>query len=251
MSYINEALQKAQKEKESNYAAYGRIISAGPEKEPPPRKLLLAGFAVLAGLAAVAVFLFYGKTAPKEPAAKPAAVKQAGVKPQAVSSLPAANSLTRPENSIPAEPVVEKHPVKEADTGASVDADALFARALAKQNEGNLMEAKELYRKLIKIDPRNVQALNNLGVIYLARNNYKWASIRLRDALAIKPDYVDAHYNLACLYSRKGDLTRSFRHWKKAADLNPEVRRWTKNDTDLRELSKLPAFHNLLKGQEN
>jgi Tfp pilus assembly protein PilF len=139
-------------------------------------------------------------------------------------------------------------PVKKQEI---IDSDALFARAVQKQNEGKLMEAKELYRKVIKSDPRNVQALNNLGVVYLARKNFKWATIRFNDALAIKPDYADVHYNLACLYSQKKDFTRSLHYLKKAVGLNPEVRQWAKKDPDLRELSKFPDFNNLLEGQEN
>jgi tetratricopeptide (TPR) repeat protein len=120
-----------------------------------------------------------------------------------------------------------------------------------KQSEGKLDEAKELYRKVIKSSPRNIQALNNLGVIYMTQKNYKWAIIRFQNALAVKPDYVDAHYNLACLYSQKKDVARSLYYLKAAVKLNPEVRQWAKTDNDLKELSRFPDFNNLIDGKDN
>lgn len=221
MSYINEALQKAQKENDSNYAAYGNMISASAEKEQRPAKgRLFVYFLILSGLL-VMVFLLSGQLEKKEPA-------------QPIEPAKAKSEATvRPEKK----PEI-------------IDPDVLFARAVKKQNAGKLMEAKELYRKIIKTNPRNVQAFNNLGVVYMKRKNYKWAVIRFNDALALQPNYVDAHYNLACLYSQKKDFARSFQYLKSAVELNPEARKWAKKDSDLRELRRFPDFNNLLEEQE-
>lgn len=272
MSYINEALQKAQKENESNYAAYGNIISAAPEKvKQPAQRSFVFYIIILSSLVAVMVFLLYGQLDNKKTAAKqtaiPPAVTSTGVTapggaqpaaekvPPNTAALPA--FLQPPPENIAILPVITPAEVKSEAAQLTVakaettGPDTLFARAVQKQNEGKLMEAKELYRKVIKSDPRNVQALNNLGVVYLARKNFKWAAIRFNDALAIKPDYADVHYNLACLYSQKKDFARSLHYLKKAVGLNPEVRKWAKKDSDLRELSKFSEFNNLLEGQEN
>ena len=40
MSYINDALRKVQKEKESRYAAYEHIVSASGKKLEPSKKWL-------------------------------------------------------------------------------------------------------------------------------------------------------------------------------------------------------------------
>jgi tetratricopeptide (TPR) repeat protein len=271
MSYINEALQKAQKENESNYAAYGNIISAAPEKvKQPAQRSFVVWVIILSSLVAVMVFLLYGQLDNKKPAVKqtaiPPAVTSTGVTapgevrpaaekvPPTMAALPAVlqplpeNIAILPVNA-PAQ--IKSEPAQPTAKSETAGPDTLFAQAVQKQNEGKLMEAKELYRKVIKSDPRNVQALNNLGVVYLARKNFKWAAIRFNDALAIKPDYADVHYNLACLYSQKKDFTRSLHYLKKAFGLNPEVRKWAKKDPDLRELSRLPDFNNLLEGQEN
>jgi len=50
---------------------------------------------------------------------------------------------------------------------------------------------------------------------------YKWAIIRLNDALRIKYDYPDAHYNLACIYAQNNDLSRSISYLKTPSDSIP------------------------------
>ena len=269
MSYINEALQKAQKENESSYAAYDHIIGASAGKaRRPARRVLLAGVLILAGLVAVTAALLYGRTDKKEltakqgslpvvaPAANRSAANEFRPAPANPAVLPAVPELL-PDNTAKtiadAAQQVKKEPpeppIKEKQ--ANIDFPALFAQAVKKQNEGKLMEAKELYRKVIKNDPRNVQALNNLGVIYMSKRNYKWAAIRFNDALAIKPDYADVHYNLACLYSLKKDVARSFHYLQTAIQLNSDVRQWAKEDRDLQELNRFPDFNNLLEEPEN
>jgi tetratricopeptide (TPR) repeat protein len=256
MSYINKALQKAQKENEANYAAYGNIISASAEKvQRPAQRNLFVYIIILSGLVALTVFLLYGQMGNKKPAAKqaavPSALKSTGVTAPG-GAQPAAGKVPADKVALPA---ALQPPEKIAELSVKkqeiIDPDALFVQAVQKQNEGKLMEAKELYRKVIKSDPQNVRALNNLGVIYLAQKNYKRATNRFLDALAIKPDSVDVYYNLACLYSKKKDFVRSLHYLKKAFGLNPEVSQWAKNDSDLRELSKFSDFNNLLEGQEN
>ncbi|MGB5217221.1 MAG: tetratricopeptide repeat protein [Smithella sp.] len=140
---------------------------------------------------------------------------------------------------------VEKVPKQDKNA----DARALYAQALKKHQAGDLREAKELYKKVIKMDPHNVQALNNLGVVYMKQKVYKWATIRLNDALKIKPDYADAHYNLACVYAKTNDTQSSLHRLKDAVKLNPEVKNWVKTDRDLDSVSALPEYQKLMEKQ--
>jgi tetratricopeptide (TPR) repeat protein len=129
------------------------------------------------------------------------------------------------------------------------EAKALFAQALERQREGKLEEAKKLYQKAVKMDQYNVQAFNNLGVIYMGEKNYKRAIILFNNALDIKHDYVDAHYNLACLYAQKKDVPQSLFYLKNAIEFNPEARKWAKNDGDLKALANLPEFKKMVEKQ--
>jgi tetratricopeptide (TPR) repeat protein len=266
MSYINEALRKAQKDKESNYAAYGNIITSPNKSAPWPAKLRFLVGALIVFILIMGGVALVNLMASREQVAKPAAIPAVaspalptvGIaqvtvpakpteKPAAVAPLPRKANVTDKK----ATAAIQRTPTvlpEEKEVGDSKD---IFNQAVNKQSEGKLAEAKELYRKVIKSSPRNIQALNNLGVIYMSQKNYKWAIIRFQDALAIKPDYVDAHYNLACLYSQKKDVARSFHYLKAAIKLNPEARQWAKNDNDLKELNRYPDFNNLMDGKDN
>jgi len=128
---------------------------------------------------------------------------------------------------------------------------AIYAQALEMQRKGNLQEAKTSYEKIVKIDPQNVQALNNLGVIYMEQKDYEMAIKYFHDALDMNNEYVDAHYNLACVYAQKKDSVQSMMYLKKAVAFNPQARQWAKNDDDLKPLRGLPEFSALMKEPGN
>tara|TARA_B100000787_G_scaffold160285_1_gene139202 strand:+ start:55 stop:1182 length:1128 start_codon:yes stop_codon:yes gene_type:complete len=113
-------------------------------------------------------------------------------------------------------------------------------QAIAAHQEGGSKEAEQLYRTVLKIEPTNLDANNNLGVLLYsldrlgeseecfkkaieyksdfseAYNNLgntlrklarlEEAEVNYKKAIKIKPDYVDAHFNLSIVLS---DLGRS------------------------------------------
>jgi tetratricopeptide (TPR) repeat protein len=83
------------------------------------------------------------------------------------------------------------------------------------------------------------------------RKMYQQAVISYKKALNIRYNYVDAHYNLACLYAQKNDVTRSLFYLKNAVEFNPEVRKWVKSDGDLKSLANLQEFKKLTEKQLN
>lgn len=249
MSYINKALQKAREEKKLPYTAYEPIISA-PKDNGKKSKKLFAVLILILALWMAGVFAFWvGIKSPKAPAAAP--------KP----------SVFRPEVAVPDKPqpveasatdiqtveiaaAQENEPAEIKPDRQKDDPKELYARALKNHREGHLLKAKELYKKVIKLEPRNIEALNNLGVVYMNLNVHKWAIIRLNDALKIKPDYADALYNLACIYAREHDAAKSVGYLKKAIGCNPDVRKWVKEDKDLQALADLPEFRKLMENNE-
>jgi tetratricopeptide (TPR) repeat protein len=247
MSYINDALRKVQKEKESGYTAYENIISASGEKVNRPQKWLsIIGIAIVFFWAVGIIFLLYRFGDEKMPGTAPVQIvvvaRVVPVKPQIVKE-----TIADKKNKIELkkETALPETKVKPEKT----DSKIIYAQALQKQQEGNLEEAKSLYKKVVKIAPRNVQALNNLGVIYMKQKRYKWAIIRFNDAIKIKPDYTDAHYNLACLYAQENDVSRSMVYLKNAVEFNPAARNWARDDGDLKVLANLPEFKKLLEKQ--
>jgi tetratricopeptide (TPR) repeat protein len=241
MSYINDALRKVQKEKESRYVAYGHIVSApGKKTEPVQKWLSIIGISAVFFFAAGMIIFLYGPGDKKVPA------KRISEPSMAASTVVAGH---RPEGNAKVEFQPQETTAQVRTKQETAESKALFAQALKLQHEGKLKEAKRLYREVIKIDQNNVQAFNNLGVIHMSQKRYKWAIKRFNDAINVKHNYPDAYYNLACLYAQKNDAAQSLLYLKNAIRYNQEVRHWAENDGDLQTMTDLPEFKKLLEKQ--
>ena len=236
MSYINNALRKLQKEEKTRYMAYDNIVLAdGNKPEPPQKWLSILGISIVFLFAVGMIVFLYGLEDKIIP----------GI--EIISAPPVAPTVL--EEPKPNKKVVyrqQKASIKVLTAQEIAKYKALFAQALERQREGKLEEAKILYRKVVAIDQHNIQAFNNLGVIYMGEKNYKRAIISFNNALDVKHDYVDAHYNLACLFAQKNDVSQSLFYLKNAIEFNPEARQWAKNDDDLKVLGNLPEFKKLM-----
>jgi tetratricopeptide (TPR) repeat protein len=222
MSYIHDALKKAQKEKDGLHHAYEGVAST------PGKKLkLLSGKALwLAPLLLVslafAVYLLLPSGDTEGPVVEPARPKLKG----------------KTETPV-AEPARPKPKARPKNVGRP---EVMYEKARTFHKRGRLQAAKRLYEKTLSIDPGHVDALNNLGVIQLQEGNYPAARISFTEAIRLQPDYVDAHYNLACLNALGGEASQGLVHLKKAVMVDPTVKEWARNDPDLDNLRALPEF---------
>jgi tetratricopeptide (TPR) repeat protein len=123
----------------------------------------------------------------------------------------------------------------------------LYEKARDLHRSGRLQEAMRLYRKTLSLDPNYMDALNNLGVIYIQSRMYPAARESFAKAIRLKPDYVDPHYNLACLDALQGRLRQSLAHLKKAVSLDQSVKEWAIKDADLRNLRGVPEFEKIIR----
>ena len=69
---------------------------------------------------------------------------------------------------------------------------ALFAEGLQRQQEKRYLEAIMVYRRALKLDPKQPEMLNNLGFCYERMKNDKKALEYYTQALALKPDLAEA-----------------------------------------------------------
>jgi tetratricopeptide (TPR) repeat protein len=74
---------------------------------------------------------------------------------------------------------------------------------------GRLVEAEAMYRGAREAD---ATLLFNVGVLLQDLDRDEEAAAAYREALAIDPDFADAHYNLACLHERAGNQRECIRH---------------------------------------
>jgi tetratricopeptide (TPR) repeat protein len=133
-------------------------------------------------------------------------------------------------------------PAAPSGNGADITADEHYARGLALE-DANPRAAQEAYEACLRADPEHLEARINLGrLLHLAgqltaaERVYRPAAktdpfiafnlavvledlhresdaiLAYREALAMDPQFADAHFNLARLYERAKDPKASLRH---------------------------------------
>src|SRR6185436_16794575 len=86
---------------------------------------------------------------------------------------------------------------------------------------GRNIEAVQLFKRAIEIDPEFAAAYNNLGAAYNALGRYQEAVVVLSSALRQRPDYAEAHYGLGVAYLNLGEYSKAVKAYQEAVRLNP------------------------------
>jgi tetratricopeptide (TPR) repeat protein len=87
--------------------------------------------------------------------------------------------------------------------------------------QGEYEEAIALYENWMQANPRDVAALNSLGIAFIKVGRYEEAEHRLRQAATLKQDYAEAHANLGSLLVSQGRFTEAESSLRRALKLNP------------------------------
>lgn len=255
MSHINEALKKAQKERDFHFLRYNGILAASGRR----RRILWRKNILWAIPLFIVIFLafFYDSwldfTSSQTP--EPFEKYQERFQP-----APGETGRTKQKETVPGKPRetgVQKRPETNLGgprvMGLRTLGDAgkrkpqeIYNKAIQYHKKGRLEEARRLYEETLQLDPGYVDALNNLGVIFIGKKDYAAARRNLEKAVRLKPKYAEPFYNLACLNAIKGDVELALAQLKKAVSLNPTVRDWARKDTDLENLRHLPEFKEII-----
>ena len=256
MSYINEALKKAQREKDALYLKYSGILSSrGKDREIFKGRVFWGALALL-----TAIFLAFGayswlNTPEKQVSASAMKSDERGQPSPIVTSRvstrgnrsSASTSRGNARDQGVAKIVEPERPVEPSQSERTQDAQTLYERAERFRKQGRLKDAKRFYEEALKLNSRHVDALNNLGVVYLHDKDYSAAQRKFEAITRIEPDDADPYYNLACLHAVKGEQRQSLAYLRKAVSLNPLVRTWAKTDTDLDSLRRVPEFEEIIR----
>lgn len=213
MSYIIEALKKAQKEKDSHFIHYVGTIKGNSEE----RRLLGKKILFLSVTALILISLVF--------------ISYSWLDLPAIKGSP------------------EKQVESTAGTGeanSSIEIVDLFDKACRFYKNGSFSEAKELYEAALSLDPGYVEALNNLGVIYIKDKDYTRAEQLLEKAVRLKPSYVEPYYNMACLHAIRGEKIEGLTYLKKALSVDSSVKGWARDDSDLDNIRTLPEFAEII-----
>lgn len=218
MSHINDALKKAQKERDARYLKYGAALAmSGKVKGLFRGRTIWWSFFLF--ILFVVAFVSY-------------------------SSLDSRGRQT----PVPSE-LQHEEPTPAPKPEGIDNAKALYDSARVFHQNGRLQRARRLYQETLRLDPSYVDALNNLGVIYIHEKDFLAAQRSFEKAILLNPGYVDPYYNLACLFAIKGDAKESLTHLRKAVSLEKEVMDWAQRDTDLENLRSMPEFEEIVGGK--
>jgi tetratricopeptide (TPR) repeat protein len=229
MSYITTALKRAHKANDERYLPYRDIISTRPRRRVPGRKRLILGVClaslVLLASTAFSLIVYFGQ--------------------EETGNEEGAQYITAVSHRARIEPAARLQAVS-ATTDPARDAAILFQVGLRRQQAGSLDEAEAFYHRAIEANPKNLNALNNLGVICMSQKRDKEAIDIFTRLIDLKGDWADPYYNLACLYSRQGDIPRSLWYLKVALWMNKDLREWARNDSDLEPLRSKPEYQKII-----
>jgi predicted TPR repeat methyltransferase len=102
------------------------------------------------------------------------------------------------------------------------NADAEFAKALEFHRRGQLAEAEQAYREILKIRPDHFDATHLLGVVLLQRGQFEAAAREIGRAIEMNPNVAAAHSNRGNALKELGRLEEALASYDKAIALQPD-----------------------------
>lgn len=111
-----------------------------------------------------------------------------------------------------------------------------FMRGLKLYVEGNIHGAMAEFQESLRLEPRNPQALINLGYVYFDLGFLDKALALQKQALEIDRKKANAHYGLALIYGARGEHAMARAHFEEYLRLEPKGY-WSRKARD--ELSRI------------
>src|SRR5262245_19955066 len=102
-----------------------------------------------------------------------------------------------------------------------MDAERSLQEAMAHHEAGRLVEAEAGYRELIRVDPRNVDALHFLGYLLFQRGEPRGAADLSERSLAVNAANPRALLNLALVRLALGEREAAAAALRDAVRLQP------------------------------
>tara|TARA_B100000315_G_scaffold222528_1_gene226638 strand:- start:1242 stop:2906 length:1665 start_codon:yes stop_codon:yes gene_type:complete len=103
------------------------------------------------------------------------------------------------------------------------DIEHILETALNHQRAGELDEAADIYRKVLEIEPAQVDALHLLGMVAHAQQDHGQAIELIKKAIFLNPMIADFHINIASIYLAQGNTAAAKSHAETALKINGEA----------------------------
>ncbi|MDE3001348.1 MAG: tetratricopeptide repeat protein [Gemmatimonadota bacterium] len=96
------------------------------------------------------------------------------------------------------------------------------ARGTQYLDRGKVEDAGTAYRRAVALMPDYAEAHANLGLVRMLTGDLDGAVSRQMEAIRLAPDLAEAHYNLGSAYSRQGRYAQAVSSFREAIRLKPE-----------------------------
>ena len=93
--------------------------------------------------------------------------------------------------------------------------------AIKSHKENKLDIAKDLYTKVLEINPNHIASNNNLGLLFSNLSKLEEAKKCFEKIIELEPNNTDAHYNLGLIFSNLNELQKAKKCFEKTIFINP------------------------------
>ena len=100
--------------------------------------------------------------------------------------------------------------------------EQLLQQAKILLSKNKLNDAKIIYQNIIKVEPTNYKAHNNIGAILLKLGNLDEAEENFRKAVELNPEFVVAHYNLGIIQANLLKFNEAEKSYKRSIELKED-----------------------------
>ena len=100
--------------------------------------------------------------------------------------------------------------------------DNLISKANKSYSDKNFLDAEQLYKEALNIEPKNVNCLNYLGTLYAQTNRKKSAEEVFLKAIDLEQNSPILNNNLGNIYQEKGTYDKAIYYYKKAILFKPD-----------------------------
>lgn len=114
-----------------------------------------------------------------------------------------------------------------------MEIDSKFKEALLKKNNGEIIEAENIFKKILDLSPLNYKTLINLGLINIEKKNYQKSIFYFKKAIDVDSYSLDSYINLGNIYI----ITKKYKNAIKIFNLAKTIDQ--NNETIINNLSFL------------
>ncbi len=94
---------------------------------------------------------------------------------------------------------------------------------IAHMKVGELDQARRTFAQAVKVNPANVDSLNNLGAVYCLQRKYRQSIRYLKQALALDETKAVTHLNLAEAWMGQKQIDRAMTEYARALELDADI----------------------------